>query len=311
MFRKVNREEFAASNPLSTVSNELERAPLWTVYEKYELKESQEGSYLVAAKGTKGRKTYEPLVDTPHLFLDFARLHERKDPLVLYDWLFEHGLLGLHASHTRKFRPTDGVHNEGYDAKGGPSETVGKQLYEAKMANHALRLYEAALSRDEARLEEVIHGDEYWEYEQVRTLSELRAKRTQADRVDVLVEAAVLALWVGVDEVLRAFAYPVITFEQSVDIMTFEKTTNLGSLTASLWPRNLLGAMYLQFYWLITSGSDLTRCKFCNRVISLGPSTQGNKKRKVRNDKQFCNSHCRQNHHYQTKLKPAHLNNKR
>jgi hypothetical protein len=81
-------------------------------------------------------------------------------------------------------------------------------------------------------------------------------------------------------------------------------TANRESLTASVWPRNLLGAMYLQFYWLITSG-DVTRCKFCNGVISLAPPTLGGKGRKVRADEQFCDSHCRQNHHYHTKVKPT------
>ncbi len=310
MFRRVNREEVAARNPLTTLSRSDERSRAWTVYEEYEFKTSDDGPY-VTAKGMKARKTYEPLVDSPHLFLDFARLHERKDPLALFDWLFEHGLLGLHASRARRFRPADGVTVDGYDDKGGPTETVGKQLYEAKMANHALCLYEAALSRDEAKLEKLIVSEEYWGDEFVQFLLELRAKRTGADRVDVLVEAAAFALWVQVDEVLNAFAYPVVTFEQSTDVLVFSKTSGLGSLTASVWPRNLLGAMYLQFYWLITSGGDLTRCRFCNRIVSLGPSAQGNKGRKVRTDKQFCDNRCRQNHHYQTKLKPARKRNEK
>jgi hypothetical protein len=58
---------------------------------------------------------------------------------------------------------------------------------------------------------------------------------------------------------------------------------------------NLLGAMYLQMYWLIEAGDKLTRCKHCNRVISLArPSPEG---RKPRDDTKFCDSACRQAHY--------------
>jgi hypothetical protein len=32
---------------------------------------------------------------------------------------------------------------------------------------------------------------------------------------------------------------------------------------------SLLGAMYLQMYWLMAAGGNVTRCKYCGRIISL------------------------------------------
>ncbi len=108
------------------------------------------------------------------------------------------------------------------------------------------------------------------------------------------------------NEVLSAFAHPATTFELWSQDIAPEKTQNLGSLTASLWPRNLLGAMYLQFYWLITSAGDLSRCKHCGRFLSYAPPISATgKTRKPRNDKEFCDSRCRQNYHYHARLKPA------
>lgn len=43
--------------------------------------------------------------------------------------------------------------------------------------------------------------------------------------------------------------------------------------------------MYLQMYWLITSGGDIIRCEYCGGVISLTrPRPEG---RKTRRDKKF------------------------
>jgi hypothetical protein len=58
---------------------------------------------------------------------------------------------------------------------------------------------------------------------------------------------------------------------------------------------DLLGAMYLQMYWLLTSGGDLVHCEHCRRLISLTrPHPQGRKRRR---DKRFCDDACRQAHH--------------
>lgn len=58
---------------------------------------------------------------------------------------------------------------------------------------------------------------------------------------------------------------------------------------------NLLGAMYLQMYWLMASSDSVARCEHCGRIISLSrPHPEG---RKRRSDKRFCNDACRQANH--------------
>jgi hypothetical protein len=77
-------------------------------------------------------------------------------------------------------------------------------------------------------------------------------------------------------------------------------------LTRSWVPVNLLGAMYLQFYWVMTSTGDLSRCKYCGQLISRAPSiADSGQTRKPRNDKEFCNNRCRQNYHYHNRRKAA------
>ena len=76
-------------------------------------------------------------------------------------------------------------------------------------------------------------------------------------------------------------------------------------MAPSLRPRNLLGAMYVQFYWLVASAGDLSRCKHCNRIISYASPIPGSRDRKPRKDKEFCDKRCRQNYHYHNRIKPS------
>jgi hypothetical protein len=81
-------------------------------------------------------------------------------------------------------------------------------------------------------------------------------------------------------------------------------------LTRSWVPVNLLGAMYLQFYWVMTSSGDLSRCKYCSQIISRAPSVDGSAQtRKPRNKNQFSDSRCRYNYHYHNRIKPARQGN--
>lgn len=59
--------------------------------------------------------------------------------------------------------------------------------------------------------------------------------------------------------------------------------------------KNLLGAMYLQIFWLMGAGSKLGRCEQCGGMISLTRSHP--RGRKPRNDKRFCDDACRQANH--------------
>ncbi len=48
---------------------------------------------------------------------------------------------------------------------------------------------------------------------------------------------------------------------------------------------NLLGAMYLQMYWLVAAGGTLARCGVCGRMIARANSNKGG--RQTRRDKKF------------------------
>lgn len=69
--------------------------------------------------------------------------------------------------------------------------------------------------------------------------------------------------------------------------------------------RSLLGAMYLQMYWLMTAKGDVRRCKAsgCLRVITFDqPKQEGDHRKKndrsrgyrTRRDKVFCSPACKQ-----------------
>jgi hypothetical protein len=57
----------------------------------------------------------------------------------------------------------------------------------------------------------------------------------------------------------------------------------------------------LQMYWLMVAGGNVTRCRYCGRIISLTSPLPGT--RKTRQDKKFCDDACRQRHHYHTRTK--------
>jgi hypothetical protein len=65
-----------------------------------------------------------------------------------------------------------------------------------------------------------------------------------------------------------------------------------SGVTANWNFMSLLGAMYLQMYWLMAAGSELTRCEYCGRLISLARLYPESRKR--RRDKRFCDDACRQ-----------------
>lgn len=73
-----------------------------------------------------------------------------------------------------------------------------------------------------------------------------------------------------------------------------ESTDAWAEAQAGWGARNLLGVMYLQMYWLMTSSGDLARCGFCGRLIALSRPNPGGRKR--RSDKKYCNDTCRQAH---------------
>jgi hypothetical protein len=312
LLRRLGREDLASVNPF--VREKERHAPfLWHVYEDYELVEEEDTLPYIRAVTPKGYespkrvRSYNPLVDTPHLFLDFARIAERKNPAdALSQWIKQYGLLGFADSSPQwspDVSPEVTVPPRIYEDSGGPGETLVAVWDEVNTTNRILALYEAVLNRDSDKLVTLIFTSEQdpeWLEQRLQHVSGYEDK-TSSDRIDALVSVALLEVWEFIGAV-EVFAYPVINPTGDLNqqsLLTVER------LQASWGVRNLLGAMYLQFFWLVTSAGDLSRCKYCRRIISYAPPLPESEGRKPRKDKEFCDSRCRQNYHYHNRIKPT------
>jgi hypothetical protein len=336
MHRRLSREDLLASGAPFREEGRIS-AFRWRVYENYELVGPGEedpryeatigvsrGAYMTAVSADIG-DAYEPLSDVPYLFLEFARLEERRDrEEAIREWISKYGLLGLHRHESsvyvgpRNFRykqirtGIEPAHE--FSDQGGPDETLRAFYDEVRHANKALACWEAAHSSDEEQLERALSRHLNWDIEGESLLGEVRktfgarARRSGVTYADILVHVATSHALVSVQEVLQEFAYPYIASGSPRRRRIPDHLYSPDGLAATWWPRNLLGAMYLQMYWLMTSSGDLARCKHCRRIISYAPPVQVgdlHNVRKPRKDKEFCDSRCRQNYHYQNRVKPA------
>jgi hypothetical protein len=325
MRRRLGREDLLASG---APYREEGRASAfrWRVYENYQLVGMKTPTGYFTAAGANVGRAYEPITDVPYLFLEFARLEEQRDRGdAMARWVGKYGLLGLHrhersvSVELRNFR--SGYSRVGiepaneYSDQGGPDETFVGFWAEVAHANMALTYWEAALSNDEEQLEQALlrrlnpHLVEIAVYlKEVRDIYGARARKSGVAYADILVHDATFHALTSVQEVLQAFAYPYIASGSPRRRGIPDRLYSPEGLAATWWPRNLLGAMYLQMYWLMTSSGDLARCKYCGRIISYAPPVpvgEEYKVRKPRKDKEFCNSRCRQNYHYHNRIKSA------
>jgi hypothetical protein len=317
MWRRLNREDLTGSSPLLPVKEQHYKPwpVLWRVYRDYEILSAPDGSgwHYIQAVGRESHRqpecvrAYNPFIDTPYLFLEFARIVERKEPWQeLLGWFEKYGLPGITEYSTgenREFWRGLDFPQIVHDDKGGPQDRIEVIWELAYEANESLVLYEAALGRDEEKLERAIFpkdrpesAEESWQEEKERNMRTARA--LDMDWVDYLVHRALVTVNEYATGPLIPYTYPVIAAPD--EYLTVDK------LTRSWGARNLLGAMGLQFYWLITSAGELSRCKYCGRVISYAPPIPGSDTaRKPRKDKEFCDSRCRQNYHYHYRIKPG------
>jgi hypothetical protein len=320
----------------------------WMVCEGYEIAEEDGLLPYFTASSYERAEYYKPLVDTPHLYLEFARIAERRGRLDegLDNWIRKYGLLGL--SRQRPNEPME-LRSDAewalkadlypevivpplrYSAAGGPGDTLDAYRLEVAKTNKLLTLYEALLNRDHEGLEKCFAFYERCTPEDLRkkwgaeleesveesivhlkdfsitfvgTLDDtLIYNAVPGDWNVLLMKRAIVEIWITVGSALSVFAHPAITYQEGSNPTSL--TLSPDKLTSTWRVRNLLGAIYLQFFWLITSTSDLSRCKYCGRIISYAPPMPQSEKRKPRKDKEFCDSRCRQNYHYHNRIKPA------
>lgn len=304
--RKVGGHDFKKTTRSWREAEEVKR---WAVYTQYESRPSRRraldgyfqttrrpGEYhLAAASDPYGALTndtnwtkYKPL-ETPDLFLEFARLakHPTSDERAL-SWAHRYGVLGLAGDH----------HSGWY---GGEGESVTAFDEQVVRAAGILSLYEAVLNKDADSAARLI-------LEEYPSLSaETLGAITASGRVDkksimhivdegfggdYLAYALETACWL-VETTVRTYCYPTLRPEGASD----------PSALGNSWGfKTLLGAMYLQMYWLIAAGGDVVRCKYCSDIITLDRPAIG--VRKPPKHKLFCSNACRQSDYYRRKTKP-------
>lgn len=296
MRQRLSRDDLGRTSELMS-GGSLSR--MWKVCEKYELKwlanasRGDSGQYFVVPKYPSEPpyldrwKSYEPLEDTPDLFLKFARLHRTYDQdEAMLAWVSSYGILG---------------HGKPQWVVGVPQDAHG--FWEAVCeAAAVLALYEAVLSGDRERARSAILEDFPYVGIWWRIYNELPNRPASLDRATIIANISEsveenyggdylwYALETAADEVQRSVAAlcsPALTVE--------EGARDVSGVAARWNFKSLLGAMYLQMYWLMAAGSDLTRCEHCGLLISLArPRPEGRKRRR---DKRFCDDACRQARH--------------
>ena len=296
MWHRLGRDDFREASGLLGGGSETHT---WYVCESYELRELPEATgdseladFLVPTYSHNPDnfdrwRSYEPLTDTPDLFLKFAKLYRAQDQVrAMIAWVHSYGTLG---------------HGRPRWSSGSPQH-VGEFSRAVGQAAGVLALYEAVLNGDGERaksavLEEYPFVGLWW-----RIYNELPGKPAHMDRVFVADQISET-----VEEVYGGnyLHYALATAAEEVEGMVGdlcspalwveEGARDPSGVTARWRFKSLLGAMYLQMYWLIAAGSDLTRCQYCGFPLSLArPNPEG---RKRRSDKRFCDDACRQAHH--------------
>ena len=253
-----------------------------------------------AVKRTKLRKegwVYYPLVKNPDLFLKFARLADGdgldnaatvdgldsdKNAGVALDWAREHGVLGLtHADEKEWFRAAR--------TRGGKADTVAAFAYEAWRANTCLRLYEAATAEEIDK--ELIAS---YMYPRDKTIFTHTPARTRQWALNIVATET--------QQKVAGNAYPALYGK-------------VGRFISGWSFSNLLGAMWLQMFWLLTASETPRKCRNweCDKIIAYKQPvqpTQGMTKNdrsggySTRKDREFCDYKCRNRYNYFTRTKP-------
>lgn len=236
-------------------------------------------AFTVYEEGSDGW-LYSPLEDEPELFLKFARLQKARDfKASALDFCNRYGIPGFVQ------RPEKADEHFGAEVGIGAMEITFSQIWEeSRLAWAVLCLYEAA--RDENRQE---IQDLWTQYGDVLGEWPLYFHgRIEESTMPTFI--ATVAVARTAEEMVHLLCRLGLHVMPGRDVAHDEVET-LGGWTF----RNLLGAMYLQMFWLVASGEDLVRCEHCGLVMSLGYAAPEGRKR--RRDKRFCDDACRQAHH--------------
>ncbi len=255
---------------------------IWYRCEDYELR----GDQVVAKHdfdNFRGWDIYWPLKEVPDLLLRFARLCKERN--------FEESVLAF----ARRFGLPDGRRtvDNGFERTVPDVMSLSRIRAESRRAQAILALYEAALNGDPQAAQTVFcenRQDRAFEY--YHDLLSYKYPEWGNDSIP-------RELWFALECVNDLTKQVSDKFCRKVCI---PDSTPRGSSAPHRWGLttwwefdNLIGAMYLQAHWMVTSGDELTHCENCGMPISFArPHPDGRKRRR---DKRFCDDACRQAHH--------------
>ena len=239
---------------------------------------------------------YDPIREYPDLFFDFARLRERgrrnqaQPNEIALEWANKYGLLGCNREFYQNRRA--------FETQAVPREFVAHFFEEVDRAAGILAFYQASLDQDEDAILPLVQQYRPW-------AEDLFVRYIASDEAELYGGRLGFALYLVTSEVVRmvhTFAFPKLTLHPAGPTTPPGLSSGFGYFT-------LLGAMYLQMYWLVAAGEKhVTRCRQCGRHIHLtarAPGSEGEGGlRKPRQDKRYCNNACRQSYYYQNVTKP-------
>lgn len=294
------------SETVEIVADSKQRAGIWEVWvEGYEIKPGSKGRYIVAkepdlgpptpgqsvveqARLRKERWSYQPLVKHRDMFLTFARLADGDlSEEAILRWVDTYGALGL-TEVARRYpvkyrdpvRPT---------TRGGAGDTVAAFVNETRRASETLKLYEAATAPDGP------------DVPCIASFVPRRLRRVTGTPDEARRWALEKVMGEAQENVAR-YCYPAPYLQPN------------GDFVEGYGFANLLGAMWLQMFWLLIYGHKrLCWNPECNRIIvpkrpnqpHEGPSRNNRSGGyATRGDKVFCSKKCRNRHTYLTSTKP-------
>jgi hypothetical protein len=224
-------------------------------------------------------RSYEPLKETPDLFLKLAHLHQEPNfERAVLTFSHTYGVLGgssTMGSSPRRYRPY--------------RDSIPNFQEEAKRAWTILKMYEAVLARDWMAAKSLLIADEDFGGEEDYPYD---------DSPETYLFLALHGAALRVGHTVGQLCRPTLRFTESSRLPDVDP----ASIESAWRFESLLGVAYLQMYWLMTSGGNITRCEYCGQVLSLAKTHPDGRKR--RRDRRFCDDACRQGHH-RTKKRPA------
>jgi len=223
-----------------------------------------------------GRSSYRPIREETGLFRIFANL-DYEDSAQITEFANSYGLLG------------EGVF---IDPEGGQGALEGGELFRtwAKEIDHmqrALRLWDCVQARDNESLKQYIHweGTRSVEYQKGRTRIVIANEDSNREYLDRFPPGDVS---IPAERLVQTVINKQIDGRVSPRLLWDEGGTKLRLY---LVPKNLVGAMWLQFSQAVDGNIQFLVCPECEKPFAVNKSARG--KPRI-----YCSASCRSRAHH-------------